>query len=241
MKRFGLIGKTLKHSFSKKYFTQKFIELGVDDFAYDNYELENITGFPGLLKNNADLRGLNVTIPYKEAILPYLHETSEEVKNIGACNCINIIEGRLYGFNTDATAFARSLLPQLKAHHTKALVLGSGGAAKAVRFALTQANIDYKIVSRSNDEYLNYQQLSPDVLNQHLLIINTTPLGMFPNAGAPAIPYHLLTPKHFLFDLIYNPAKTLFLEKGEMAGAQIANGAEMLVLQAEASWDIWSS
>ena len=206
MKRFGLIGKTLKHSFSKKYFTKKFIELGIDDCEYENYELEFIAAFPGLLKKNPDLIGLNVTIPYKEEILPYLHEASDGVKKIGACNCIKIIEGRLHGFNTDAMAFLNALLPQLKSHHTNALVLGSGGAAKAVQFALSQANIHFKIVSRKNDAALNYQQLSKEVMNQNLLIINTTPLGMFPNEEAPAIPYQYLTAKHFLFDLIYNPA-----------------------------------
>ncbi len=189
------------------------------------------------------MKGLNVTIPYKEQVIPFLAEMDDTVQKIKACNCIKISDERLSGYNTDIIAFERSLKKDLKPYHTKALILGTGGAAKAVEFVLEELQIEYELVSRKHSaQHLSYEQITPAILAEHLLIINTTPLGMYPNiAEAPFIPYDALTIKHFLFDLIYNPAKTLFLEKGEEKGATIKNGYEMLVIQADESWRIWNS
>ena len=243
MRRFGLIGKTLKHSFSKNYFTRKFNEQHIIDCSYDIFELQSIDALPSLLKTHPDLQGLNVTIPYKEEVLSFLHEKSEVVEEIGACNCIRVREGKLYGFNTDVTGFKNSLQPQLKPYHNKALILGSGGAAKAVQYGLRELNIEYRVVSRRKEfNGLGYEDVDDDVLRQYHLIINTTPLGMYPNINDdPPIPYEYLTSRHFLFDLVYNPEKTKFLQRGEQQGAQIANGHEMLVIQAEESWKIWNT
>lgn len=242
MRRFGLIGKTLKHSFSKNYFTEKFKESNILDCSYENFELSSINEFPSLFNTFPDIKGLNITIPYKEEIISFLDEKNDVVKETGACNCIKVNNGKLYGFNTDVAGFSNSLQPKLKPQHTKALILGSGGAAKAVQYALKQSGIYFKTVSRrKKDDGLGYEDIDQDVLSEYKLIINTTPLGMFPNVNeCPSIPYQYITPQHFLFDLIYNPVKTKFLERGEMQGAQIANGYEMLVLQAEESWRIWN-
>lgn len=242
MKRFGLIGKTLKHSFSKNYFTQKFKNQNSNDCRYDNFELQSIEEFSPLLNNNPNLQGLNITIPYKEEIISFLDEMDETVKKIKACNCIKVSGGKLFGFNTDVAGFTKSLQPELQPHHKKALILGSGGSSKAVQYALKEIGIEYTVVSRrkKNDE-IGYEDIDDAILSQYTLLINTTPVGMFPNINNdPPIPYEYLTSKHFLFDLIYNPAKTKFLEKGEKQGAQIANGHEMLILQAEESWRIWN-
>lgn len=241
MRRFGLIGKTLKHSFSKNYFTQKFIDLNISDCIYDNFELQSIDELSGLLINS-DLQGVNITIPYKEQVVSFLDEKDEIVEAIRACNCIKIFNGKLVGFNTDVFGFKKTIESQLQPHHKKALILGSGGASKAVQYALKQLGIEFSIVSRrkKNDE-LGYEDIDDEILDQYTLIINTTPLGMFPNTNDdPPIPYEYLTPKHFLFDLIYNPEKTRFLEKGEKQGAKISNGHSMLILQAEESWRIWN-
>jgi shikimate dehydrogenase len=205
--------------------------------------LPTIKDLPALLLSYPDLEGLNVTIPYKQEVIPYLDESTEVVKEIGACNCIKISGGKLKGFNTDVVGFKRSLETHLLPGHDKALILGTGGAAKAVQYALKQLHIEYKLVSRrKTSEGLGYEDIGEEILDQYPLIINTTPLGTYPNVDeAPPIPYKYLSPSHLLFDLVYNPAKTKFLQKGEEQGARIANGHEMLVLQAEESWHIWNS
>jgi shikimate dehydrogenase len=243
MRLFGLIGYPLAHSFSKKYFTEKFEKEMLSDCAYENFPIISVEKFTSILQNYPQLKGLNVTIPYKEQIIPFLDEASETVKAIGACNCIKIFNGKLIGHNTDTTAFERSLKKELQPNHKKALILGTGGSAKAVEFVLRKLNIEYRYVSRkSTGENLTYEQVTPSVIEEYELIINTTPLGMFPDISmVPLIPYDALTAKHFLFDLIYNPEKTLFLQRGEEKGATIKNGLEMLVIQAEESWRIWNS
>ena len=243
MRLFGLLGKTLKHSFSKGYFTEKFAREGLTDHQYENFELESISQLPLLLSQHADLNGLNVTIPYKEEVIPFLHIQDEVVRKIKACNCIKINNGKLYGFNTDVIGFKQSLEKELKPSHKKALVLGTGGAAKAVQYALDLLDIEYLIVSRTKREgVLSYEELTGDIISEYMLIINTSPVGMFPKVDeAPQIPYEFITPGHYLFDLIYNPEKTRFLQDGESRGATIQNGHEMLIIQAEESWKIWNS
>jgi shikimate dehydrogenase len=243
MKRFGLIGKTLKHSFSKTYFEKKFAEQGINGCSYENFELQSIDEFPDIIANTPALRGLNVTIPYKEEVLRFLNSKNEIVEEINACNCINIINGQLHGFNTDAVAFKNSLQKSLKPYHKCALILGTGGAAKAVQYALKELGIDFLLVSRHKKEnQLGYEDVGRETIGEHHIIINTTPLGMYPNVDQdPPIPYTDLTPQHLLYDLTYNPPKTKFLQQGEKRGAQIINGYEMLVAQAEESWRIWNS
>lgn len=242
MKRYGLLGRTLTHSFSKSYFAKKFAEEGISDAVYENFELKTVEEFPLLLSERPDLKGLNVTIPYKEDVLQYLTDKDEVVEAIGACNTIKIEGGSLIGYNTDVLGFHKSLQPQLKPHHKKALVLGTGGASKAILYILNRLGIEAQLVSRHKQEgQCGYEDLGEEVLSTHHLVINTTPLGMYPNVDAdPPIPYEFITPQHFLFDLIYNPAKTKFLAEGEKRGAQICNGQQMLIEQAEASWQIWS-
>jgi shikimate dehydrogenase len=243
MKTYGLIGFPLTHSFSQKYFTEKFQREGIADCSYEAYPIQSVKELNGLIKNNPDLLGLNVTIPYKQQILHHLTSVKEIPFGLKACNCIKIKEGKTYGYNTDITGFERSLLPHLKDHHTHALILGNGGAAEAVKFVFDKLNIRYKIVSRKihDGSDLTYDDLNKAIIEENKLIVNTTPLGTFPNIDDyPDIPYQLLTTDHFLYDLVYNPEKTLFLQKGEASGAQIKNGYEMLVLQAEESWRIWN-
>lgn len=244
MKTFGLIGYPLSHSFSQKYFTDKFIHSGIADMQYLNFPLKDIEEFPALINEHKDLAGLNVTLPYKEQVIPYLDSCNDIVEEVGACNCIKIIDGKLYGFNTDVEGFMIPLQRKLKPHHTRALVLGEGGASKAVTYALRILGITYLTVSRRGQEAagtIQYYQINEEMMEEFTLIINTTPLGMFPNIEqAPQIPYHALTPRHYLFDLVYNPAKTLFLQSGEEKGADIENGLDMLTIQAEASWKIWN-
>ena len=242
MKRYGLIGRTLKHSFSKTYFEKKFVEKGLADSEYENFELKTIEEFPLLLQSHPDLIGLNITIPYKEEVMQYLTEKNEIVEAIGACNCIKFEGGNAIGFNTDAIGFRKSLEPQLKTHHKKALILGTGGASKAIRYTLTELGIEYRLVSRKKEEnQCGYEDIGEEMLTDFHLIINTTPLGMYPAVDAdPPVPYQYITSRHFLFDLIYNPAKTKFLAEGEKQGAQICNGYQMLIEQAEESWRIWS-
>ena len=242
MRLYGLIGKPLRHSFSKAWFTRKFETENIAGCRYENFELESIEDLPSLLRAHPELCGLNVTIPYKKEVLPYLHDSNEVVRSINACNCIRIREGKLSGYNTDAPGFQRSLQPLLKAHHTAALVLGTGGSSAAVQYALQQMGIAFKPVSReAKDGTLSYNDIDKKMLSGHLLVINTTPLGMFPKTdAAPDIPYDLLTPDHLLYDLVYNPEQTLFLKKGAERGAVTCNGYGMLVLQAEESWAIWN-
>ncbi len=241
MNLYGLIGMPLAQSFSKKYFTEKFEKEAITDAAYELFPLENISLLKDLLATQPDLKGLNVTIPYKEQVLPFLSGLNEEAREIGACNCIKIAGGQLTGFNTDAPAFKQSLLPQLQSNHKKALILGTGGAAKAVLFVLKTLGIEYAYVSRNKGAGFTYEELNKSVVQEYPLIINSTPLGSFPKVDtAPEIPYEYLTANNYLYDLVYNPAKTLFLQKGELQGAAIKNGYEMLVGQAELSWQIWN-
>lgn len=242
MRRFGLVGKTLKHSFSKKYFTDKFKSQGIRDCSYQNFELQDNHQLEVFLKNIPGLEGFNITFPYKEAVLPFLDQYDLSVKEIGACNCVKIQDGKLLGFNTDSQGFRQSLQQHLKSGFNKALVLGTGGASKAVCHALMQLGISFQLVSRkSGPGMLNYHELTEPVMLSHNIIINTTPLGTFPDVNdAPPIPYSWLSPRHLLFDLVYNPGKTKFMDEGEKMGAQIVNGYEMLVLQAEESWRIWN-
>lgn len=242
MKRYGLIGKTLRHSFSRQFFTDKFQKEGRTDCRYDLFELPSVSFLPGLIRETAGLEGLNVTIPYKEAVLPYLHSQDEVVQGTGACNCIRLRNGRLEGFNTDVFGFLASLQPLLRPFHRKALVLGTGGAAKAVNFALRSLHIDVQAVSRTpSPGMLTYADLDDAALRTHLLIVNTTPLGTFPDIDEkPPIPYGFLSPQHLLYDLVYNPALTAFLKEGQQKGASVKNGHEMLALQAEESWRIWN-
>ncbi|MGC4039172.1 MAG: shikimate dehydrogenase [Chitinophagaceae bacterium] len=243
MKLYGLIGFPLTHSFSKKYFSDKFEQLGLTGYRYENFPIASIDLLPQILKDNPQLAGLNVTIPHKESIVALLHEQSDAVKKIGACNCIKIQDGRLSGYNTDVVGFEQTLLTKLKPYHKKALILGTGGAAKAVEFVLEKLKIEFNYVSRKKGmDHLTYEQLTTAIVEEYSLIVNTTPVGMYPTINeAPPIPYEALSANHLLYDLIYNPAKTLFLQKGEEKGAAILNGMEMLIIQAEESWKIWNS
>lgn len=242
MRQFGLIGYPLSHSFSKNYFSQKFIDEGIANCNYELYPIKSIDEFPALLKTLPDLNGMNVTIPYKEAILPFLNEVSTAVKEIGACNCIRVQDGHLTGYNTDVAGFEQTILPLLKPHHQKALILGTGGASKAVAWVFSKLGIEYTFVSREAKEgRLTYAQLD-ELIQQYQIIVNTTPLGMQPNINQkPSLPYKNLNSQYLCYDLIYNPAKTAFLQQAELYGAVIMNGSEMLQIQAEESWKIWNS
>ena len=236
MKTFGLIGKDLSHSFSAKYFNKKFFKEEIDA-QYLNFELNNISEFPTLIREQK-LSGLNVTIPYKESIIPFLDELSNEAKEIGAVNTIEFIDGRLAGHNTDIIGFTQSIIPILEGKN-KALILGSGGAAKAVALALRKLNIKYKTVSRNSS--LDYSNLTKQDTVSHNIIINTTPLGTNPNIyDFHKIHYNYLNKNHLLFDLIYNPPETKFLKYGKSKNSTIKNGLEMLHIQAETSWKIWN-
>ncbi|MBX5439793.1 MAG: shikimate dehydrogenase [Thermoflavifilum sp.] len=241
--RFGIIGFPLEHSFSPAYFQQKFQQEGKKDYLYVKCPLTQIEAFPELLKQHDDWEGFNVTIPYKEKIIPYLDELSDQAKAIGAVNCIRIKDGKTIGYNTDAIGFRRSLEPLLRREHRQALVLGTGGASRAVAYVLQQLQITYQLVSRHKQSHLySYDELNADIVSSHLLIVNTTPVGMYPHVDeAPPLPYEAIGENHLLFDLIYNPPLTRFLQYGQQQGARIQNGYEMLILQAEASWEIWNS
>lgn len=237
--KLGLIGYPLGHTFSPSYFSSKFQKLGISASEYLAYPIERIELIEKIFDKGID--GLNVTIPYKEKVIPYLDELSNEAYEINAVNTIDIRDGRKIGYNTDAYGFEVSLKDLIgNTKINKALVLGSGGASKAINFVLKKLDIEYQIVSRSN-RYLTYDSLTDSIIDEHKLIINTTPLGMYPNEQeCPKLPYSALSEKHFLYDLVYNPEKTLFLKKGELQGCSIKNGFEMLVLQAEKSWEIWN-
>ncbi|MBL0057498.1 MAG: shikimate dehydrogenase [Chitinophagaceae bacterium] len=245
MVRYGIIGNPLTHSFSQRYFTEKFMQEGLHDRLYEQFPLSSIDELPGLIDTRPDLAGLNVTIPFKRSVLDLLDDTSAIPDGLKACNCIRISEDRkLSGYNTDVIGFERSLIPNLREGHHKALVLGTGGASAAVRFVLQKNNIGHRVVSRDpkNREDLSYRDLNRDILEEYRLIINTTPLGTYPELDAcPDLPYEFLDQGHFLYDLVYNPEKTLFLAKGEERGAFIKNGYEMLIIQAEESWKIWNA
>lgn len=243
MRQFGLIGYPLSHSFSKKYFTEKFAAAGLHTCRYENYPITSIHGFSALVRSTPFLEGLNVTIPYKEQVIPFLSAASAVVKETGACNCIKIEGNTLIGHNTDVTGFEMSLRERLAPHHKQALILGTGGAAKAVEYVLKKLGIHYRYVSRTRSVVnLSYEDVTADLLQAYTLIINTTPLGMYPNMEAlPPLPYTSVGSSHYLFDLVYNPEKTLFLASGEKQGAVIKNGHDMLVVQAEESWKIWNT
>lgn len=245
MKKLGLLGRNISYSFSKNYFADKFTKEDLATiYSYNNFDIQEINKFPEVLKNNEGLIGMNVTIPYKEEVIPYLDELSENASKIGAVNTIKVTsDGKLIGHNTDYFGFMESLKPLLQNHHKKALILGTGGAAKAVIFALETLGIKHQSVSRnSSDNTISYQDLNETIVKDHLIIVNCTPLGTFPNTeNCPNIPYNHITDKHIAYDLIYNPDKTTFLAKAEKKGAIIKNGYEMLLLQAEKAWEIWNS
>jgi shikimate dehydrogenase len=243
LRQFGLIGFPLSHSFSQGYFKNKFETEGVVDASYQNYPIPSIDEFEKLWEHDPQLMGLNVTIPYKKEVIPFLQHPSTVVKSIHACNCIRKFNNELYGYNTDVIGFEKSLLPFLKAHHTHALILGTGGAAAAVEWVLQKLKIQYQLVSRKEgDHVISYNQLNAETIASHTLLINTSPVGMYPNVNeAPELPYEAIGSNHHLFDLIYNPSETLFLAKGKAQGATIQNGLEMLHIQAAESWKIWTA
>jgi len=244
-KAFGIIGKKLSHSFSKIYFEKKFRELNLSDHTYRNFEIATVAGFDELVAIYPELRGLNVTNPYKEEIIPFLDELSEEAKEIGAVNCIRIENNKFYGYNTDVYGFSQSIKPFLDPNHSRALVLGTGGASKAVAFALKRIGVEvYFVTSSQQKKALNtffYSELNDIIMNAFKLIVNTTPLGMFPdNESFPPIPYDFIGDKHLCYDLVYNPEQTEFLRRSKDRGAIVVNGLSMLHLQAEKSWEIWN-
>jgi len=245
-KTFGLIGATVSHSFSKSYFDEKFFREGLRDYHYELFPLNKIQEIKKLLKENKDLCGLNVTLPYKEQVLKYLDELDPVAKKIGAVNVIKVENGKLKGFNTDSDAFFETIEKWLpKDRSFKALVLGSGGSSKAVQQALLKLGVDFKVVSREKGKAdYSYDEINqkPEIITNSHLIINTTPLGMHPETHAmPPIDMDHLTKEHYVYDLIYNPARTEFLQKAEIRGAVIKNGLEMLHVQAEKSWQIWNN
>lgn len=241
MRVFGLIGYPLGHSFSKAYFADKFKRERITDAVYENFPMPDISGIGELLRQKHIL-GFNVTIPHKEAIIPYLDSLSDEARQIGAVNCVVNRGGKLMGYNTDCYGFRESLLPFIGGDRPAALVLGSGGASKAVVFVLRELGISYRIVSTHPEKggYLSYGEVDKRIICEHRLIVNTTPLGTYPKTeGLPALPYRYLTPEHYLYDLVYNPAVTSFLREGCVRGAQTMNGEGMLKLQAERSWHLF--
>ena len=245
MNIYGLIGKTLHHSFSRRYFSEKFRSENLIDSQYRNFEIKNLDEEIPLLKKDPQLKGLNVTIPYKTEIIPFLDEISAECVEINACNCIKIEKEKWIGFNTDVIGFEKSFTPFLKPFQTKALILGTGGASNAVAFVLRKINIQFLKVSRkqggSDSSVISYQDISQEMMQEFQIVINTTPLGTFPEVDeCPDLPYEFVTDRHYFFDLIYNPPKTLFLSRAEKRGAFIENGDKMLMIQAEESWRIWN-
>lgn len=261
MQHYGLIGYPLSHSFSKKYFTEKFEREHISNCEYNLYPLESINQFPQLIAGNPSLEGLNVTIPYKESIIPFLDELDKTAKTVGAVNCIKIIRTGsqisnlkshvLHGYNTDVFGFRQSIKPFLEIQHERALILGTGGASKAVAYVLREIGIDCFFVTRNKEKgnsvpsekkLFTYDELNEYIIKAFKLIINTTPVGMFPDINnTPHLPYQFLTTSHLLYDLVYNPAETEFLKQGKLKGATAINGLSMLHLQAEEAWKIWGS
>ena len=245
MNKFGLIGYPLGHSFSKNFFNQKFQSENIDA-EYVNFEIPTIAELPNILLSNPDLAGLNVTIPYKEQVIPYLDELDADAKAIGAVNVIKIRKQKgklkLIGYNSDIIGFTDSIEPLLEVQHKKALILGTGGASKAVYHGLKKLGLEAKFVSRKPHEGMfTYEDLTPEVMDEYKVIVNCTPVGMYPRANEyPNIPYECITPQHLLYDLLYNPDTTLFMKKGADKGAVTKNGLEMLLLQAFAAWDVWN-
>ncbi|PQJ77880.1 shikimate dehydrogenase family protein [Polaribacter porphyrae] len=244
-KMFGLLGKNISYSFSKGYFAKKFEELSLKNHKYVNFDLQNIESFPDIIDKISNIKGINVTIPYKQDIIKYLNTLDKTAKKIGAVNTIKFTKrGNLKGYNTDVVGFEQSIKPLLKKKHRKALILGTGGASKAIAYALKKNNIKFKFVSRnpSSKKEISYENLDEKKLKKYTIIINCTPLGTFPDTEKyPNIPYQFITKNHLLYDLIYNPEVTTFLSKGKENGATIKNGYEMLQLQAEESWRIWNA
>ena len=246
MKKYGLIGYPLGHSFSKNFFNEKFHSENIDA-EYVNFEIPTINDFMQVIEENPNLCGLNVTIPYKEQVIPFLDELDKDTAKIGAVNVIKIVrlpkgKVKLVGYNSDIIGFTQSIEPLLQSHHKKALILGTGGASKAVYHGLNNLGIESTFVSRTkkNNKFLTYEELTPEVMASHTVIVNTTPVGMFPKVDfCPNIPYEQLTSDHLLYDLLYNPNETLFMKKGQAQGAITKNGLEMLLLQAFAAWEIW--
>jgi shikimate dehydrogenase len=249
---FGLIGTPLTHSFSKKYFTGKFEKEHISDARYDLFPLEDISLLPDLLQKTENIRGLNVTIPFKESVLPFLNELDDTARAVGAVNTIRLEPGNyLKGYNTDVYGFRQSIKPFLESHHERALILGTGGAAKAVAYVLKEIGLDCYFVSRKKGidkketagktNVFSYEEVNEYVIRHFPVIVNTTPVGMYPNTEEiPPLPYSFLTPQHFLCDLIYNPEETRFLKEGKSRGALTLNGLSMLHQQAEKAWEIWN-
>ncbi len=243
MNLYGLIGYPLGHSFSKKYFTQKFETDGLEDCFFDLFPIDTIDSFPALLQGNTAFKGLAVTIPYKQSVMPYLQQISEEAQKIGAVNCIEFLPEGLKGHNTDVIGFEKSFAPLLQAHHTKALILGTGGSSKAVQYVLQKLEIQFLLVSRNavGEELVNYEEVDDQLLSEYSVIINCSPVGMSPkDEMKPDLFYDAITSKHYLFDLVYLPEETLFLKEGRIRGATVKNGFDMLVLQADENWRIWN-
>ncbi|MBR5332667.1 MAG: shikimate dehydrogenase [Muribaculaceae bacterium] len=242
---YGLVGYPLGHSFSESFFNNKFNSEGIDA-QYLNFEIPSIGDFKTVINNNSNLHGLNITIPYKEQVIPFLDDIDTNATEIGAVNVIKFIRNGnkliLKGFNSDVIGFCNSLKPLLKPHHTHALVLGTGGAAKAITYGLKSLGIEPTYVSRTKQEGIfTYDELTPEIMGKHQVIVNTTPTGMYPHVDTcPNIPYQLLTPKHLCYDVVYNPEVTLFMKKSQEHGAVVKNGLEMLILQALAAWEIWN-
>lgn len=244
MDKYGIIGYPLGHSFSPGFFNEKFINEGIDA-VYERYELSQIDLLPEIIASNPELCGLNVTIPYKQQIMQYLDELSEEAREIGAVNVVKVTHNgknvHLKGFNSDVIGFSRSIEPLLEKHHKKALILGTGGAAQAIDYGLRQLGLETIKVSRyERPDTIQYDKITPDVIKEYKVIINCTPIGMYPNTEeCPNLPYEAMDSQHLLYDLIYNPDTTLFMKKGMERGAVVKNGLEMLLLQAYASWEFW--
>ncbi|MFM9826997.1 shikimate dehydrogenase family protein [Flavobacterium sp.] len=243
LKRFGLLGRNISYSFSKGYFTDKFNVENLNNCSYENFDIAEISEFPEIIANNINIHGMNVTIPYKEQVLQYLDSLSKKASLIGAVNTIKFTKkGKLKGYNTDYYGFMESLKPLLQKHHKKALILGTGGASKGVAFALKELNIEYIFVSRNETENrITYDQINANTFNEYQIIINCSPVGTSPNIdNFPLIPYEYFSDKHIAYDLIYNPEETQFLKKAKNQGAKTKNGLDMLVFQAEKSWEIWN-
>ncbi|MCF7561652.1 shikimate dehydrogenase [Sabulilitoribacter multivorans] len=244
MNKLGLLGKNISYSFSRSYFKKKFEVEHINNTTYENFDIESIDLFPLIIKNTENLKGLNVTIPYKEAIIPYLDKVNKKAKAIGAVNTIKITKkGKLTGYNTDCYGFKNTIKPFLKAHHKNALILGTGGASKAIAYTFNELGINFKYVSRnlSKGVSFTYETLSEMDIKNHQIIVNCTPLGTFPNIDdCPDIPYNAIGSHHILFDLIYNPEETKFLSYGKEKKATVINGLNMLKLQAEKAWSIWN-
>lgn len=241
--KFGLIGKNIDYSFSRKYFSEKFEKENLPH-TYENFDIPSIDLFPEILLKNPEIKGLSVTIPYKEDIIPFLDHLDGEAAQIGAVNTIAISSDKtLTGFNTDHYGFQKALAPFLPLKKKRALILGTGGASKAIAYALEKLGFQYTFVSRKeNSKFLLYSELDKNIIENNLLIINCTPLGTFPNIeDCPPIPYQFLTPDHLLFDLIYNPVISEFLLRGRIQDSKTSNGLKMLQLQAKRAWEIWNS